>query len=98
MEPLLDKFEEETGIEVTLLSDKDEIVNKIKEEGENAHADILISNDVGALEHLRQNCFLQGYDAEGIEAIDEKYRAEDHSWYGLSARTRVLMYNKDEIT
>lgn len=98
MEPLLDKFKEETGIEVKLLSGKDEIINKIKEEGENAHADILISNDIGALEHLRQNGFLQGYDAEGIESIEEKYRAEDNSWYGLSARTRVFMYNKDEIT
>lgn len=98
MEPLLDKFEEETGITVKLLSGKDEIINKIKEEGENAHADILISNDIGALEHLRQNDFLQGYDAEGIESIDEKYRAEDNSWYGLSARTRVFMYNKDLIS
>lgn len=98
MEPLLDKFEKESGITVNLLSGKDEIINKVKEEGKNAHADILISNDVGALEHLRQNGFLQGYDAEGIESIDEKYRAEDNSWYGLSARTRILMYNKDLIT
>lgn len=98
MEPLLEKFEKESGITVNLLSGKDEIINKVKEEGKNAHADILISNDVGALEHLRQNDFLQGYDAEGIESIDEKYRAEDNSWYGLSARTRILMYNKDLIT
>lgn len=97
MEPLMDKFQEETGVEVKLLSGKDEIINKIKEEGENAHADILISNDVGALEHLRENGFLQGYDAEGVESIEEKYRAEDNSWYGLSARTRVFMYNKDEM-
>lgn len=98
VEPLLEKFEEETGITVKLLSGKDEIINKIKEEGENPHADIIISNDVGALEHLRQNGFLQGYDAEGVESIEEKYRAEDNSWYGLSARTRVFMYNKDLIT
>lgn len=98
MKPLMDKFEADTGITVKLLSGKDEIINKIKEEGDNAHADILISNDVGALEHLRQNGFLQGYDAEGIETIDEKYRAEDNSWYGLSARTRVFMYNKDLIS
>src|SRR5699024_5832686 len=55
MEPLLEKFEKESGITVNLLSGKDEIINKVKEEGKNAHADILISNDVGALEHLRQN-------------------------------------------
>lgn len=98
MKPLMEKFETDTGITVKLLSGKDEIINKIKEEGDNAHADILISNDVGALEHLRQNNFLQGYDAKGIESIDEKYRAEDNSWYGLSARTRVFMYNKDAIS
>ena len=98
VQPLLDKFEEESGIKVKLLSGKDEIINKVKEEGNNVHSDILISNDVGALEHLRQNDFLQSYDAEGIDSIDEKYRAEDNSWYGLSARTRVLMFNKDKIS
>lgn len=98
MQELFDKFEQDTGIKVKALNGKDEIINKIKEEANNVQADIFVSNDIGGLEHLRLEGLLQGYEPKGIETIDEKYRAEDYSWYGLSARTRIFMYNKDLMT
>jgi iron(III) transport system substrate-binding protein len=98
VQALLDKFEAETNIKVQALHAGDGAVNKIKEEGRNVQADIFISNDVGSLEHLRLEGFLQGYEPKGIETIDKKYRADDNSWFALSARTRVLMYNKDLIS
>ncbi|WP_026476920.1 extracellular solute-binding protein [Alkaliphilus transvaalensis] len=98
VQPLLDKFESETGIKVLALHGGDAVINKIKEEGRNVQADIVISNDIGALEHLRLEGFLQGYEPNGIEAIEERYIAEDMSWFALSARARVFMYNKDLIT
>ena len=94
---LLDKFEEETGIEVLVSHLDDTAVNLIKEESSNTQADIFLSNDIGGLEHLRSEGYLASADPEGIETIDESYRAEDNSWIGLSARTRVLMYNTDLI-
>ncbi|MBA4538699.1 extracellular solute-binding protein [Bacillus aquiflavi] len=98
VQPLLDKFEQETGIKVKALHADDTVINRIKEEGKRPQADILISNDIGAMEHLRIEGLLQGFDPKGIDSIDEKYRAEDNSWFGLSARTRILMYNEDLIT
>ena len=95
---LLDKFQDDTGIRVRALHAGGAAVNRLIEEGNNVQADIFISNDVGALEHLRLEGYLQGYVPEGIETIDEQYRALDNSWFALSARTRVLMYNKDLIT
>lgn len=94
---LLDKYKDETGIKVEVLHASENVVNKIKEE-KKAYADIFISNDIGAMEHLRLEGFLQGFEPEGIETIDEKYRAEDNSWFGLSARSRILIYNKDMIS
>lgn len=96
--PLLDKFTEDTGVEVNMLALDDNAVNRIKGEENNVQSDIFISNDVGALEHLRLEGFLQEAEPENIDSIDEIYRAEDNSWFALSARTRVLMYNKDMIT
>ncbi|MBB6451104.1 iron(III) transport system substrate-binding protein [Geomicrobium halophilum] len=93
----LDKFEEETGIEVQALHADDTAVNRIQEEANNVQADVFISNDVGALEHLRLQGLLDGYEADNIESIDEDFRAEDDSWVALSARTRVLMYNEDLV-
>ncbi|WP_017729365.1 extracellular solute-binding protein [Halalkalibacterium ligniniphilum] len=98
VDALLNKFQEETGITVQALHAGDNAVNRIKEEANNVQADIFISNDIGALEHLRLEGLLEGSEPEGIESIDELYRAEDNSWFALSARTRVLMYNKDLIT
>ncbi|WEG17191.1 extracellular solute-binding protein [Alkalihalophilus pseudofirmus] len=95
---LLEKFTADTGIEVKPLHAGDNAVSRIKGEAGNTQADIFISNDIGALENLRLEGLLEGSDPEGIESIDENYRADDNSWFALSARTRVLMYNKDLIT
>ncbi|QNO13812.1 extracellular solute-binding protein [Alkalicella caledoniensis] len=98
VQPLLDKFQTETGITVKALHAGEGVFNRLKEEKNNVQADVVISNDIGALENLRMEGFLQGYTPEGIETIDEKYRADDNSWFALSARTRVFIYNKDLIS
>jgi iron(III) transport system substrate-binding protein len=99
VDPLLDKFTEDTGIEVEVLHAGDTMVNRLKEEaGTNVQADVVISNDAGALEHLRIEEVLASVGAiEGIDTIDPAFRAEDDSWVGLSARTRAFIYNKDLI-
>ncbi|MCT8136561.1 extracellular solute-binding protein [Anaerobacillus sp. CMMVII] len=96
VEDLLAKFTADTGIEVVALHGAS--ANKISEERGNVQADIFISNDVGELEFLRMEGLLEGFEPELIDTIDAKYRAQDNSWFALSARTRVLMYNKDLIT
>ncbi|TWI54046.1 extracellular solute-binding protein [Halalkalibacter nanhaiisediminis] len=98
VDALLEKFTADTGIEVQALHAGDNATPRIIEEANNVQADIFISNDIGALEHLRIQGLLEGSNPEGIESIDGTYRAEDNSWFALSARTRVLMYNKDLIT
>ncbi|PSL42452.1 iron(III) transport system substrate-binding protein [Salsuginibacillus halophilus] len=93
----LESFEEDTGIEVNALHADDNAVNLIQEESENVQADMFISNDIGALEFLRMEGLLQGYEPENVDSIGEEYRAEDDSWVALSARTRAFMYNKDIV-
>ncbi|ARK28602.1 extracellular solute-binding protein [Halalkalibacter krulwichiae] len=96
VQPLLEKFSEETGIEVLPLHGADPL--QIEEEAGNVQADIFISNDLGALEYLNSKDFLQGFDPEGVETIDEQFRADDNAWIALSARARGFIYNKDLIT
>ncbi len=98
VDALLEKFQEDTGIEVQALHGGETIVNRVKEESGNVQGDIFISNDVGALEHLRIEGLLEPIEREDFPGIEEQYRGEDNSWVALSARTRVLMYNKDLIT
>jgi iron(III) transport system substrate-binding protein len=98
VDALLEKFQADTGITVRALHAGGGAVNRIVEESRNVQADIFISNDIGALEYLRIAGLLEGYKPEGIETIDARYRADDNSWFALSARTRVFMYNRDLIT
>lgn len=95
--PILEQFAKEQGIELKLLAGDETFVNRLMEEKANPQADLFISNDTGALEYLRLEGVLQGNDDKALKVIDEKYRAEDGSWVGLSARTRGFVYNKEKI-
>jgi len=98
VKPLLDQFEEETGIRVRILTGREELVNQIEEERNNVRADVFISNDAGAMEYLRRQDLLAPNASPALESIDERFRAFDGSWVGLSARVRILIYNKDMIS
>ena len=98
VQPLLTSFGQTTGIKVRLLTGNESLVNKIIEEQNNVQADIFFSNDAGALEFLRLQGALQPNSSTAMQLVDERYRANDGSWVGLSARTRVLMFNKDMIS
>ena len=94
--PILQQFEEETGIDVQLLTGQEAQFNlRLKEEAQNPRADIFLANDAGVMEDLRR----EGILTEAPEAVKEEIpsdkRAPDGSWFGLSARTRILMYNEE---
>ncbi|MBP1969124.1 iron(III) transport system substrate-binding protein [Virgibacillus natechei] len=95
VQDLLDKFTEDTGVEVRALHGAEPL--QIQEEAGNVQADIFISNDIGALEYLNQQDLLEGYEPENVESIDEEYRAENNEWFAISARARGFIYNKDMI-
>lgn len=98
VKPLLEKFTADTGIEVEALYADDKVVNRLKEEAVSPRADIMIGNDAGALEYLRlQEVLAPVGDIAGIQSIAPAFRAGDGSWFGLSARTRGFIYNKDLI-
>jgi iron(III) transport system substrate-binding protein len=95
--PVVEKFEKDTGIDVQALYSDGKVINKIAEEKNNVQADLLISNDAGEMEYLRTQGLLESSEPSGVDTIDAKYRSEDNSWIGLSARSRIFMYNKDLI-
>ncbi|UJW56573.1 extracellular solute-binding protein [Bacillus sp. A116_S68] len=96
VQALLDKFSEETGVEVRALHDADPL--QIQEEAGNVQADVFISNDLGALEYLNQQELLEGTDPDNVDTIDEQFRAENNEWIAISARARGFIYNKDLIS
>jgi iron(III) transport system substrate-binding protein len=92
-------FTEETGIQVNLIEGKDdELVERIKSEGANSPADVLITVDAGRLWRAEQEGIFQPIASETLNsAIPENLRHPDGLWFGLTRRARVIVYNKDAV-
>ena len=70
-------------------------VNQILQEGEATPADLMYSQDPGALGELHRNDVLQALPADVIEAVPESYREPDGYWTGVTGRVRAIQYNAD---
>ena len=99
IKPLLDRFSEETGITVNLVTGKaDELLNRLRHEGRNSPADILLTTDAGNLHRAKEAGLTQAFDSELLtNRIPAQYRDPTGHWYGLSLRARPIMYAKDRV-
>jgi len=95
---LYDNFTEQTGIRVNLIeAGSDELIERIRAEGQNSPADLLITVDAGRLWRADQAGLLTEIDSPLLdERVPEKYRHPDGKWYGLSTRARVIVYNLED--
>ena len=96
---LYDGFTEKTGIKVNLIEgNADELIERIKSEGTNSPADILITVDAGRLWRADQAGIFAPVDSEVLTAkIPAHLRHPENLWFGYSKRARVIMYNKDNV-
>lgn len=94
IKPLLDKFTASTGVKVNLITGKpDELLTRIRQEGRNSPADVLISTDVGRLYRAKQQGLLQPVDSALLTSqIPAQYRDPAKLWFGLTMRARPILY------
>lgn len=98
-EALYDAFTAETGIAVNRIEGSDDaLIERIRSEGANSPADVLITVDAGRLWRAEQAGLLQPVESATLDArIPENLRDPAGRWYGFSQRARVLIYNKDAV-
>lgn len=99
IKPLLDQFTEETGIDVNLVTGQaDTLLKRLEVEGKNTPADILLTVDVARLVRAKEKGLFQAIDSDVLEnSIPEHYRDNDKQWFGLSLRSRVIIYAPDRV-
>ncbi|WP_028878552.1 Fe(3+) ABC transporter substrate-binding protein [Terasakiella pusilla] len=97
--PLLDRFTAQTGIDVNLVNGKaDVLLERLKSEGMNSPADILLTADVGRLIRAQKADVLQPVSSDTLSSlIPTKYRDPEGNWFGLSLRSRVIFAAKDRV-
>jgi len=100
IKPALDRFTEETGIEVNLITENaDALIRRIELEGANSPADVLLTVDAGRLHAAKEAGLLQTIESDLLASlVPEHYRDPDNLWYGLSLRSRVIMYDRLRVS
>ena len=94
-----DNFEEKTGIKVNVIkANADELIQRIKSEGENSPADLFITVDVGKLWQAADMGLLQKYDDINLtDGIPENLIDKNGFWVPVTYRSRVLVYSNERV-
>lgn len=96
--PLLDRFVEESGIDIDVrYGDSGDLALLLAEEGDDTPADIFFSQSPGAVEFLATQDLLGEIDQDTVALVGERYRSDDAAWVGITARRRVLVYNSELV-
>lgn len=98
IQPLLESFTEETGIQVNVVYAEKGILERLKAEGENSPADAVLTADVGRLNDMVEAGVLQPVNSDVLQqAIPAQYRHPDGLWFGLTTRGRIIAVSKDRV-
>ena len=92
---LFDLFAAQTGIQVNLIeAGADELIERIRSEGANSPADVIVTVDAGRLWRADEAGLLASVDSEALEAaIPANLRDSEGRWFGYSQRARGLVYS-----
>ena len=94
MEPILERFEKETGIKVNVrYGGTTQLAVAIMEEGQRSPADVFWSQDAGALAALSGQNLLATLSDRTLNSVEARYRGENRDWIATSGRARVLAYH-----
>ena len=99
IQPLLERFSNETGISVDFKTgDSPELAQVIAQEGDASPADVFISQNPGATSFLDGEGRLADLPQATLDKVAPDLRSADGTWVGVSGRVRVLVYNRDTVS
>ena len=98
IDPFLKAFTEKTGIETNVLYSTKGLAQRLKAEGKNSPADVILTVDIGRLYIYRDLDLLSTVQSQKLEAnIPEHLRSSDNTWFGLSKRSRIIVTSKERV-
>ncbi len=96
--PFLDRFTKETGVAVNVVYAKKGILQRLKQEGANTPADVVLTAGFSRLMAIKESGLLQAVDSAALKAnIPAKYRDPENEWFGLTLRGRIIAYAKARV-
>lgn len=98
IKPVLDEFTKETGIKVNTIFISNGLEERIRTEGENSPADLILTVDIGRLQAAKDYGVTQPVKSEALEkVIPAAYRDPEGHWFGMALRARVVYASKERV-
>lgn len=96
VDPLIQQFNQATGIEVSVKYAKTpELAATLQEEGDNTPADVFFAQDPGGLGAV-EDMFLS-LPTNILDHVPEWARSSEGKWVGISGRARTVVYNPENL-
>jgi iron(III) transport system substrate-binding protein len=96
---LYDAFTKATGIKINRLEmAPDQLIERMKAEGDSSPADVILMADAGALWRAEQAGLFQPIKSQVLEQrIPAALKDPNGLWWGFSRRARVIAYDKAKV-
>lgn len=99
IKPLFEAYTQDTGVAVKFITDKEgPLMARLKAEGKNTPADMLLTVDAGNLWQASEEGLLRPIKSRVLDSnVPAHLRDPDNEWFGLSVRARTLVYNTSKV-
>mgnify|MGYP001427537727 CR=1 FL=1 len=98
IEPIMQKFTEQTGIKVNILFAKKGLIERVKREGELSPADLVLTSDFNRLMTLNNENLTQAVNSKVLtENIPSQYRDPELQWFALTTRVRNIYSSSERV-
>ena len=96
--PFLKSFTKKTGIKTNVVYSTKGLAQRLKAEGENSPADVILTVDIGRLQVYADLKLLAKINSKKLNGnIPPHLRSLDQTWVGLSKRSRIIVVSKSRV-
>ncbi|NRP12118.1 Iron uptake protein A1 [Aliiroseovarius sp. xm-m-379] len=98
IQPLMDAFTKETGIDVNVAFLQKGMIERLQSEGKRSPADLVLTTDISRLNGVVEADLTQPVQSDTLEAnIPAEFRDPADQWFGLTSRARIVYASKDRV-
>ena len=99
IDPLLQQFERDSGLRVTITFLNKGVLERLRAEGDHSPADLILTSDIARLHAIVAADLTQAVRSPILNKnIPAQFRDPDNHWFGLTARARAIYASKTRVS